>query len=61
MAVKRNYRAVHRLLGILIDTASESDVISELENVMTTDDLADALEGVASNWGILVSENGYIY
>lgn len=61
MAVKRDFSEVQELLGNLIAAQGAENVLEELSRVMNTDDLADALEDVASNWDIEVNEDGTIY
>lgn len=61
MAVRRDYVEVQELLENLIAAQGAENVLEELSRVMSTDDLADALEDVADNWDIAVNEDGTIY
>lgn len=60
MAVKRNYKEVYKLLENLIMVDGAKEVLNELFNVMSSDDMAQALEEVADNWDIEVNEDGSI-
>ena len=60
MAVKRNYREVYTLLQNLKEVRGAEALLEELSNVMASDDMADALEDVADNWGIEGNEDGSI-
>lgn len=59
--VKRNNKEVYELLQNLKAAHGADELLEELSRVMSTDDLADALEDVADNWDIEVNEDGTIY
>lgn len=61
MAVKRDFNEVQELLENLISAQGAENVLEELSRVMSTDNLADALEDVADNWDISVNYDGTIY
>lgn len=61
MAVRRDFNEVQELLENLIAAQGAENVLEELSRVMSTDNLANALESVASNWDIAVNEDGTIY
>lgn len=60
MAVKRDFKEVYTLFENLREKLGAETLLEELSNVMSSDQLADALEDVADNWDIEVNEDGSI-
>lgn len=59
--VKRDNKEVYELLQNIKAVHGADELLEELSRVMSTDTMADALENVATNWGIEVNEDGTIY